>query len=509
MKLPKPYLLLTLVAVAHVILRLAIPHPGFMRDELLYLVQGHHPAFGYASVPPLTAWISAVSSFFFGNSIWAAKVYPALLSGVMVFLVAGVAKEMSAGPNGILLSVAAYSAGPLYLRSFYMLQPVCTDVFLWTVIWYLILRVINGNSRSWYALGIAIGLGLLNKYLIGLQVVALLILMPFTPYRNWFYRREFWMATGLAAVIFLPNVVWQMVHHWPLLNHLRALHDNQLVHVDYAGFLTDQMLMPFAGALLTIPGFVVLLVAPDMRPYRVVGWAVALIFLFLLLVSGKSYYTGGLFVPLIGAGAWWWSTLLRRTWSVWAMVALLALLTIPVIPISLPVYPVERLAAYYDRLERKYGLDIGRRFEDGTIHALPQDFADMLGWDELARVTHQAYVLAGGPEKTMIYAENYGEAGAVAIIGHELGLPEPVSFHESYLYWAPREIPENVHSLIYINDELGEDVEAFFGQVDSIGQITNPLAREFGTTVYLCREPSAPLQKLWQSALDRVAGNPF
>ena len=191
------------------------------------------------------------------------------------------------------------------------------------------------------------------------------------------------------------------------------------------------------------------------------------------------------------------------------MVALLALLTIPVIPISLPVYPVERLAAYYDRIERKYGLEIGRRFEDGTIHALPQDFADMLGWDELARVTHQAYVLAGGPEKTMIYAENYGEAGAVAIIGHELGLPEPVSFHESYLYWAPREIPKTVHSLIYINDELGEDVEAFFGQVDSIGQITNPLAREFGTTVYLCREPSAPLQKLWQSALDRVAGNPF
>nr|HQU54181.1 hypothetical protein [Saprospiraceae bacterium] len=139
-------------------------------------------------------------------------------------------------------------------------------------------------------------------------------------------------------------------------------------------------------------------------------------------------------------------------------------------------------------------------------HALPQDFADMLGWDELANVADKAYAMTD-PGKTVIYAENYGQAGAVAILGNNL--PEPLSFHESYLYWAPRNIPAEVNTLIYINDELGEDVANFFGQVDSVGQITNPLAREFGTRVYVCSKPTAPLQELWQSALDRVGDNPF
>lgn len=497
---------LFLLALGHVLLRLMIPHPGFMRDELLYLVQARHLSFGYASVPPLTAWIGRISLALFGQTIWAAKVYPALLSGIMVFLVAGISKEMGVGRRGLLLSVSAYSVGVLYFRTFYLFQPVCTDIFLWTVNWYLLLRILNGHAGAWYLLGASVGLGLLNKYLLGLQVVSLLVFIPFTPFRKWFGLRAFWYAAGIAGLIFIPNVLWQIKHHWPLFMHLQTLHDQQLVHVNWSGFLTDQLLMPFAGTLLVLPGALSLLFAPGLKSYRILIWSILLTFVFLLLVNGKSYYTAGLFVPLIVAGGQWWASRLKKEWMVWAMILIMAVITLPVLPIALPVFRPERLAAYYERLESKYGVDVGRRFEDGTTHALPQDFADMLGWDELANVADKAYAMTD-PGKTVIYAENYGQAGAVAILGNNL--PEPLSFHESYLYWAPRNIPAEVNTLIYINDELGEDVANFFGQVDSVGQITNPLAREFGTRVYVCSKPTAPLQELWQSALDRVGDNPF
>lgn len=506
MKVSKLTIGLGILAISHIVLRLAIPHPGFMRDELLYLVQGRHLSFGYASVPPLTAWIAKIFSVLFGTTIWAAKVYPALLSGVMVFLVAGISREIGGDRKGMLLSVTGYSVGALYFRSFYLFQPVCTDIFLWTLNWYLILRIINGHPRAWYALGLCIGLGLLNKYLLGLQVLGLLIFLPFTPYRNWFRLRSFWYASGIVVILFLPNIIWQTEHHWPLIRHLQTLHDKQLVHVEASGFLSDQLLMPFAGILLTIPGLIALCFSPGLKPYRFLSWVILSVFLFLFMVNGKSYYTAGLFIPLIAAGAWWWSSLLKKEWMAWVMISVMVILTLPVLPIVLPVFSVERLAAYYDRLESKYGVNVGRRFEDGTNHALPQDFSDMLGWDDIARAAEKAYSMAD-PKSTIIYAENYGQAGAVAILGQ--GLPEPVSFHESYLYWAPRKLSPDVNTLIYINDELGEDVASFFGQVDSIGQVTNPLAREFGTRVYLCTKPTASIQDLWQSALDRVGDNPF
>ena len=49
----------------------------------------------------------------------------------------------------------------------------------------------------------------------------------------------------------------------------------------------------------------------------------------------------------------------------------------------MPVYKKDGLIKYFNNLEKKYGMDLGRRFEDGSIHSLPQDYADMLGWEEM------------------------------------------------------------------------------------------------------------------------------
>ena len=166
------------------------------------------------------------------------------------------------------------------------------------------------------------------------------------------------------------------------------------------------------------------------------------------------------------------------------------------------------MVEFFKDLEDDYGLEIGRRFEDGTIHSLPQDYADQIGWEELTAVTNNAYNSISEKEKTVIYCENYGQAGAIAVIGKKYGLPEPVSFHESFLYWAPTAFDPEVEYLIYINDELGENVADFFVDIQIVGQISNVNAREYGTTVYLCSKPIGSFNKFYKEVLESVE-NPF
>ena len=70
-----------------------------------------------------------------------------------------------------------------------------------------------------------------------------------------------------------------------------------------------------------------------------------------------------------------------------------------------------------------------------------------------------------------IYCENYGQAGAITIIGKKYGLPEAVSFNESFLYWFPEKFDPDITSFIYINDELGDDVQQLFGKITKVGSI--------------------------------------
>jgi hypothetical protein len=191
---------------------------------------------------------------------------------------------------------------------------------------------------------------------------------------------------------------------------------------------------------------------------------------------------------------------LRNLYKRVALVTFLILITIPIIPYGIPVAGPAGLVSYFDHLEKNYGLNIGRQFEDGSIHTLPQDYADQIGWEELTKITADAYKKLD-KSKTIIYCENYGQAGAIATIGKKYDLPEPISFSESFIYWVPLEFPFEMTHLIYINDELGEDVQQLFDKISIAGKITNKDAREYGTTVYLLEEPNNNFNIFWKERL--------
>jgi hypothetical protein len=474
----------------------------YHRDELLYFSLGMHPAAGYASVPPLIGWIAWLMQKIFGYSVFAVGLFPAVLSGAMILLSASLAKELGGSRYASFLSALGLLVSIFFMRTYALFHPVHIEIFLWTLSIYLIIKYINTQNDSLLILfGIVAGVALLNKYLAGMLFIGLLTIIPFTGYREVLRKKMFWAGIAAGFLIFLPNLAWQAVKGFPVFHHIDELYNTQLVHMDYTLFLTEQLLMPFAGTILTVAGLIFLLFSGKMKRFRFLAFLSLFIITGLMLLKGKSYYTLGIFPLLIISGAVAYDFWLRRIWIRILFPAILVILTLPLIPIGLPVFKTEGLIKYFNTLDKKYGLDVGRRFEDGSIHSLPQDYADMLGWEELTSLADKAYHMIGDKGSAFIYGENYGEAGAITVIGKKYGLPEAVSFSESFQYWIPMQFSPDIKSLVYINDEPGEDIKTLFRKITLVGRISNPDAREYGIGVYLCEEPVGSFNEFWKARL--------
>lgn len=475
----------------------------YHRDELLYFSLGMHPAAGYASVPPLIGWIAWLMQNIFGYSVFAVRIFPALLGGALIMLSAALAKELGGSRYASFLSALGLLISIFFMRTFTLFQPVHVEVFLWTLIIYMIIRYINTQNDNFFiAFGILSGLALLNKYLAGILLTGLLVIIPFTSYRGILGKKMFWIGIGAGFLVFLPNLAWQVAKGLPVFNHIGELYDTQLVHMDYSLFLSEQLLMPFAGTILTVAGIVFLLLGEKMKRFRFLGFLSVFIITGLMLLKGKGYYTLGIFPLLIVSGAVFYDYQLRRNIFRAALPLILVLLTLPLVPMGLPVFKTDGLINYFNTLDRKYGIDVGRRFEDGSIHSLPQDYADMLGWEEMTSLANKAYLSIEDKQSSFIYCENYGQAGALTVVGKKYHLPEPVSFNESFQYWAPIQFNPDIKSLIYINDEPGDDIKALFGTITLVGRVSNPDAREYGTAVYLCEEPAVSFNEFWKARLE-------
>lgn len=477
----------------------------YHRDDLLYFALGTHPAFGYETVPPLTGWVAMMMQFILDGSLFAVRAFPSFLSGVMVLLTASIARELGSSRYGALLAVTGLSVSGFFMRTFFLFHPVHLEVFLWTLCIWQIIKYINTSAGKYLVFfGIAAGFAMLNKYLSGLFFIGLLVIVPFTQYRKIFAERDFRIGMIAGALLFLPNLIWQITKGLPALNHISKLYDTQLVHMDAGTFLIDQLTAPMAASLLTVAGLIFLLSSAKMIRYRFLAFLAIFVIGMLLLLKGKGYYTLGVFPFMIAAGAAAFDAWIKVKAVRIAIPLIIIILNLPSIPYGLPVFDKDGLKQYFVFMDEEMDIDIGRRWEDGTIRSLPQDYADMIGWEELVLLTDSAYRMVDDRNAVLIYGENYGHAGAITVIGRKYGLPCPVSFHESFRYWIPVELKTEITSFIYINHHLGEDVEMLYGKITVIGSVSDKDAREYGATVYLCEQPVTSFNEFWEQRISNI-----
>lgn len=477
-------------------------HPTFCfhRDEFLYLALGRNLDFGYWSNPPMIGWLSGFTQFVFGAELWAFRLVPALMGAALVLLGAEMAKMMGGKKYAQILAALAIACSPAQLRTFLFFMPVPVDVLLWTLCFFFWMKYVNTESKNYlFALGGMIGLAMLNKYSIPFLVLGFVLVLPFTKHRKLFQQVHFYQMIGIGFLVFLPNLIWQVVNDFPVLIHMAELQRNQLNNIQPIQFLTDQIWMHLLGMLIWLPGLVYLLLSQKMRAFQHLAWVFILVVTLFILFSGKHYYTLGLYPVLFAAGACAWEYWLSNIYLRALPIAVLLLNLYIGFPAAIPMKSAEEMKAFFDEMD-EYGLKDIRRWEDGRYYQLPQDFADMLGWEELAGIVEEAYAKSAEPEKTLIYAENYGQAGSIERFAPSV--PKVASFSDTYRLWVPR--PDELTALIYVNDELGEDVAATFRKIELIGQLEHPFARERGTSVYLCEEPISDFGEVWKNRVLEV-----
>lgn len=470
----------------------SVRHYGYFRDELYYLDMARHLDWGYVDAAPLIA-VYAKVALLMGGSLTALRVIAALAGTALVALAMLVARELGGNRYAQFLSGLAILLCPAFLVEDSLLTMNAFEPLFWTGCLFVLARIVRtGVSRLWLWFGVLAGLGLENKHStlsFGFAVVVALLL---TPYRREFAKPWIWIAGAIALALFLPNIIWQIRHHFPTIEDLANVRrEGKNVILGPVAFIKEQIidmhpiLFPvwFSGLIWTLRN----------RRWRVLGLTFVVFFVLMEVAHAKNYYVFPIYPMLFAAGAvaiedW------LRTRSVWmrvSLVAIILLTTIPAIPMFTWMLPPERLLAYQNAIGFKPA-----KMEVHHESLLMQPIADQFGWPEVAREVAAIYNALPPEEraKTGIWAGNYGEAGAINEFGPQYGLPRAWSRHQNHWYWGPP--PERYTNLIVIQwsqEDVQDNCTAFqaFQHYDRFGM------GEENTPIYLCRGVKFDIQKIW------------
>ena len=305
------WILLALIAIKF-ILQFALINPIYElhRDEFLHLDQAFHPAAGYISVPPFTSWMASLI-FIMGGGIFWIRFVPALFGAATIVFGWLITEELGGKlPSKILISILLLFS--VYTRLNVLFQPNSFDILVWTIIFYFFIKYIRNHQLKWlFLLSFITALGLYNKYTIVFLIIGLSIGLLLTPQRIIFTKKAFYFAIGLLLLLILPNIIWQITNHFPVIHHMRELQENQLVNINRMDFLIDQVKN---GLILipTIAAFWALIFYKPFKPYRFVLWTFIIVMILFTMSRAKSYYTLGLYPVLFAFGCVYLEILFKK-----------------------------------------------------------------------------------------------------------------------------------------------------------------------------------------------------
>lgn len=480
----------TAVLLAFIVLKFAlqyfliIPDYDLHRDEYLHLDQAHHLAWGYLSVPPVTSWVARIIAWL-GNAPWLVRFFPALF-GALTLLV--VWKTVAALGGSLYARVLAASCivFSVLLRLNQLFQPNSLDVLCWTTLYFFLIRYIQSRDKRWlYGFGAMFALGFLNKYNVSFLLVGLLPAILLTKERHLLLNRHVYFAMLLALVLVLPNVVWQYKNNFPVFHHMKLLAETQLVNVNRADFLKEQILFFIGSLLVILAGLYGLLFYKPFAPYRLFFFALVITLAVFTYLRAKSYYAIGIYPVYIAFGAAYIGEQVRSAWLRAVFVLIPVALFIPLFRIGFPNKTPQQIISDPEAYKRLGML----RWEDGKDHKLPQDFADMLGWRELAAKVDAAYKALPADEATIVLCDNYGQAGAINYYTkHHI---RAVTFNADYIDWFDFSRPYR-HVIRVKNSWEKEDEIAgtapLFGSYFIADSVTSRYARERGTLVFVFKD---------------------
>ncbi|HJS98607.1 MAG TPA: glycosyltransferase family 39 protein [Terriglobales bacterium] len=388
---------------------------GFHRDELQTLSDALHLDWGFVAYPPFTPFVERIGIAIFGFSLVGLRLFSVIAQAAAILVTGLMAREFGGGRLAQVTAALAVALSPLPLFEGTEFQYSSFDYLWWVLIAYFFIRLLKTeNPRWWLAIGATVGIGFQTKYTMGFYLAGILGGMLLTRARRFFLSPWFWGGSALAALIFLPNVIWQVHHGFISLHFLQHIHARDVGEGRANGFLRDQFLIcaNLFAAPLWIAGLLAFL--RDSR-YRMLAWMYLIPLGLFLIGKGRGYYLAAAYPVLMAMGAVvaeGWVESLPHFWRRTVETAFftgLALVGLYIFALVLPLASSGPLKGFALRnngdLREEIGWNQVVRAVAGVRDSLPPEQRASLG------------VLVG----------NYGEQGAIEVLGRSYHLPTPIS----------------------------------------------------------------------------------
>jgi hypothetical protein len=445
---------------------------GFFRDELYFLVCGHHLAWGYVDQPPLVALQARLAEILFGVSPTAIRIFSFMAAGVTVGMTGLLAWQLGGRRNAQALAMTAVLAAPVFLGTSNYLSMNSFEPTFWMGALLAVLRIADGSAgpRAWLVFGLLTGLGIENKHTTVFFLIALFLGLMLSPQRRILLSKDCAAGIALMLMIALPNFLWQMTHQFATFQFLNTVaHSDKNIKLPPLAFLFEQVkVLLFSTAPIWVGGVAWLAFARKARPWRFVALTYMFFLAMMMVMHAKNYYLAPIYPVLFAAGAVGIAQLSRRAWQVNAYsVVLGATFLFATGPIVLTVLPPERyssLTAPFDPSESNFEKYTG---------PLPEILSDRFGWPQMVEGFADRYKALPPDVRahTAIFCVNYGEASAVNVLGPAYGLPEAISGHQNYFYWGWNNYTgESVLTL----GSSAEDYTGEYAQVVDLGSFDAP-----------------------------------
>jgi len=461
---------------------------GFHRDELQFLSDALHLDWGFVAYPPLTPFLERIGLDLFGVSLVGLRLFSVIAQATAIVVTGLMARDLGGGRLAQITAALVIALSPSPLSEGTEFQYTSFDYLWWVLVAWFVIRLLKSeNPRWWLAIGGVIGLALMTKYSIVFFVAGILGGLLLSRNRRYYRSGWFWAGVALALLIFLPNFLWQVRHDFISWHFLRHIHKRDVAEGRAQGFLLGQLrdCVNLAAAPLWIGGLVCLLWN---RRYRLLAWMYLIPLALFVLGKGRAYYFAAAYPMLIAMGAAaaeHWLSSLSKLWRrmiegvfFTCLVAYGAFAGAILIPFA-SSGPLKNFAL------RNNG-----------------DLREEIGWNQFVQtVAGIRNSLPPAQRQNLgILVGNYGEQGAIEILGRKYGLPEPISMTNSaWLRGYPTPPPS---TLIVIGFSQQDANQAFTAcRLAGRNGNTNVVRNEESVDhpdIFVCGGPRLPWPEFWK-----------
>jgi hypothetical protein len=462
---------------------------GYFRDEFDYIACGDHLGWGYVDQPPLVPFLIHICRELFGDSLRSIRLVPAIATSLLVVQAAYIARELGGKTYAMLLTAVTILVAPQYLSNGSLLTTNCLEPNIWMACAYFIIIAIKRQQpRQWLWVGVFAGIGLEEKYSIAFFIVGIVVGLLLTAQRRVLLNKWIWIGSVAGLLIFLPNLLWNIRYHWPFLELMHNIRAEGRDVVLPAGeyFLQQALLIHPLTAPIWIVGLLAFLFSARLKPYRLLGWSYLVCYTIFFTLHGKNYYLAPIYPMLLAAGAVVIESALSRPRVSWLKPTIAIILLVSgahIAPMVVPVLSPNGFLSYMRYLPVKPPV-----MEHAHARVpMPQWYSDQFGWNEIVAETAVAWNQLSPEERRDcgIFAQDYGQAGAIDFLGRKYGLPSSLSGHQTWWLWGPRGYSGNC---LIVLDDSRKNLDALWNSVQYVGtSADNPYALEKQIPVFICR----------------------